>query len=58
MQKKQDMDIKMSYEYMKNKFAESGNSFVFSNKQDTDKDIRINKIIDDLSMDLKDEDAR
>ena len=56
--KDRNMASKMSYDYMRNSFRETGIRFNFSNKPDQQKDIWIDKIIDDLQMDLEDEDRR
>ena len=57
-EKKNDMSSRMSYDYMRSKFIENGDPFIYSNKQDEVKDEWINKILNDLSMDLEDLDRR
>ena len=48
----------MSYEYKKNSFRENGITFNFSNKLDQQRDIWIDKIINNLNMDLEDHNRR
>ena len=52
--KSNDMSRKMTYDYMRNKFTEDGIPFMYSNKQDEEKDEWITKVIDDLNMYLDD----
>ena len=47
------MPSRMSYEYMGNKFAQDGDPFMFSTKQDEERDKQIDKIVEDIKMDLE-----
>ena len=56
--KRNDMHSKMSYDYLRNSFAKTGDSFMYSKKQDQERDEWIIKLVDDINMDLKDQDRQ